>query len=288
MARAKTLGIHPGKSGFTFSAGALQQRWKALHQGDREPFPAEKRIAQLAEASPAVARTVGDRGGPKAAAVALQAAWRQFHEGEFQRAIEAGDELGTLGAIVANKSAAIHAQYLEKDARRALRLLQSAIERGESAVEELPDSANAHYTLALVLGRHSQRSSIVEALAAGVAGHVRAHLEKALALEPAHAEAHVAFGLYHAEIVAKLGGIAARFTYGATAEAATGHFKKAVKLAPEAPVAWLEYAHGLHLLDARKFAEEAKAMLDKAAGCAPRDVMEQLDVEHAVRLSRRD
>lgn len=287
MARAKTSGTTSGKSGFTFAASALQQYWAALHHGDREPYPAEKWIAQLAKSSPGVAESVDDCGGTKAAAIALQDAWREFHQGEFQHAVEAGGKLGVLGAIVANKSAAIHAQYHEKDARRALRLLQSAIERGESAVEELPESANAHYTLALVLGRHSQRSSIIEALAAGVAGRIRAHLEKALALEPAHAEAHVAFGLYHAEIVAKLGSLAARLTYGATLEAATGHFKKAVKLAPGAPIAWLEYAHGLHLLDARKFAEEAKAMLDKAAGCTPRDAMEQLDCEHAARLSRR-
>jgi tetratricopeptide (TPR) repeat protein len=218
----------------------------------------------------------------------LQGAWRSFHEGEFERAIEAGAKLGVLGTIVANKSAAIHAQYRVKDERRALRFLQAAIERGEAAVEELPDSANAHYTLALVLGRHSQRSSIIEALAAGFAGRIRGHLERTLELEPAHAEAHVAFGLYHAEIVAKLGALAARLTYGANLEAATGHFKKAIRLAPEAPVAWLEYAHGLHLLDARKFADEAKAMLDKAAGCAPRDAMEQLDAEHARQLSGRD
>jgi hypothetical protein len=152
----------------------------------------------------------------------------------------------------------------------------------------LPDSANAHYTLALVLGRHSQRSSIVEALAAGFAGRIRGHLERALVLEPAHAEAHVAFGLYHAEIVAKLGGLAARLTYGATLDAATGHFKKATRLAPEIPVVWLEYAHGLHLLDARKFAQEAKTLLAKAAGCTPRDAMEQLDVERARRLSGSD
>jgi tetratricopeptide (TPR) repeat protein len=288
MARAKTSGDPSGKSGFTFAAGALQQHWAALHKGDREPYPAEKRLAQLAQASPAVAKAVEDCGGTKAAAVALQSAWRDFHEGNFRRAVEAGGRLGVLGAIVANKSAAIQAQYREKDARHALRVLQSAIELGESAVKELPDSANTHYTLALVLGRHSQRSSIIEALAAGLAGRIRAHLEKTLELEPSHAEAHVAFGLYHAEIVAKLGGIAARLTYGASLDAAIGHFKKAIKLAPAAPVAWLEYAHGLHLLDARKFAAEAKEMLDKAAGCTPHDVMEQLDVEHAAQLSRRD
>lgn len=288
MARTKVSGSRSGKSRVEFAAGALQQRWTALHKGDREPFPAEKRIAQLAGKSPAVAKSVTACGGAAAASLALQDAWRAFHEGEFQRAVEAGGKLGVLGANVANKAAAIHAQYREKDKARALRLLHAAIERGETAVEELPDSPNAHYTLALVLGRHSQRSSIVEALAAGFAGRVREHLERTLELEPSHAEAHVAFGLYHAEIVAKIGGIVARLTYGATAEAAISHFKKAIKLAPEAPVTWLEYAHGLHLLDARKFADEAQSLLGKAAGCAPRDAMEQLDVEHARELSGAD
>jgi tetratricopeptide (TPR) repeat protein len=288
MARAKNSGVRSSSAGFSFAGGALQQHWLLLHKGDREPYPTEKRIAQLAEQAPAIAKSVANVGGAKAAAAALQDAWRAFHEGDFQRAIEAGGKLGVLGAIVANKSAAIHAQYREKDGRRALRILQAAIERGETAAEDLPDSANAHYTLALVLGRHSQRSSIVEALAAGFAGRIRAQLERTLKLEPGHAEAHVAFGLYHAEIVAKLGGLAARLTYGATLDAATGHFKRAIKLAPESPVTWLEYAHGLHLLDARKFAEETSAMLDKAAGRTPRDAMEQLDVEHAKQLSGGD
>ena len=40
--------------------------------------------------------------------------------------------------------------------------------------------------------------------------------DKALKLEPNHADAHIALGTYHAEIVSKVGGMLASLTYGAS------------------------------------------------------------------------
>jgi len=268
-------------SDYSYRGNALKKHWAALHKGDREPYPSEQATARLAKAHPAVARGVTSHGGAAAVATELQEAWGAFHGGDFVRAIENASEHGALGAAVANKAAAIHTLYLEKNERHRLDLLQAAIERGESAVEQLPDCANAHYTLGLVLGRYSQRISILEALASGFAGRVHACLQRTLELEPRHAEAHIALGLYHAEIVSKLGGLAARLTYGASQDAAVEHFRHAIKLMPKSAIAHVEYAHGLLLLDADRHAQEVEKLCAYGAACKPLDVMEHLDVERA-------
>jgi tetratricopeptide (TPR) repeat protein len=182
---------------------------------------------------------------------------------------------------VAGKAAAIQTLYVEKNERKRLDILRKAIEHGETAVEQLPGYANAHYTLALVLGRYSQRISILEALAAGYGGRIREHLERTLALEPKHAEAHIALGLYHAELVKTIGSLGARLTYGASEEAAVEHFRRAVRLVPGSAIARVEYAHGLRLLDADAHREEVEELCAKAASCKPLDMMEQLDIERA-------
>lgn len=264
-----------------FPGTELHERWSRLHQTDREPWPDARAVGRLARAGAPLTGWVEERGGPAAVAEALQDAWRAFHSGAFARAAQQGEKLGALGAAVANKAAAVDSLYSKRNAAQLLHALESAVARGEQAVAELPGHANTHYTLALVIGRYSQRISILKALAAGLAGRIREHLERTLALEPRHAEAHLAFGLYHAEIVAKLGSLAASLTYGASASAAAEHFRQALALAPASPIIRMEYAHGLLLLDPARHRREAHELYAQAAACAPADAMERLDVARA-------
>jgi tetratricopeptide (TPR) repeat protein len=261
----------------------LREQWSRLHQTDREPWPDAHAVGKLAKGRTQLASSIEAHGGAAAVAAALQEAWGAFHSGAFARAVLAGEKIGALGAAVANKAAAIDSLYSKRSAAQLLRALESAIARGEQAVAELPDHPNTHYTLALVLGRYSQRISILKALAAGLASRVREHLERTLALEPRHAEAHLALGLYHAEIVGKLGSLAASLTYGATSNAAMEHFRQALTLAPASPIVRMEYAHGLLLLDATRHLPQAQELYSQAAACEPADAMERLDVARARR-----
>jgi tetratricopeptide (TPR) repeat protein len=264
-----------------FAGSALEDRWPELHKGDREPYPNAPRVARLAKQHAKFVKWIDAHGGAKEIANGVQNAWRQFHTGNFSGAIAAGSKLGALGATAANKAAAIHS--LEARGDEPIRLLDAAIARGKEAVEALPDDANAHYMLALALGRYSQRISIVQALATGIATLVRTHLETSLELQPRHAEAHVALGLYHAEIVAKIGSLLAGITYQASSEAAIEHFRSAIKLIPGSPIAKVEYANGLLLLNGNKSREQANELYASAAACEPMDAMEHLDVERARR-----
>jgi tetratricopeptide (TPR) repeat protein len=261
-----------------FAGDKLQKAWKELHAGDGEPFPDEKRAAALLKAAGKAAPKGLDA---KATAGALQQAWRDFHEGNFRAAFEAGEKLGPVGASVAVKALGIHATYLVEDEAEQESRYQRAAALAEAAVKALPDEANSHYRHAFALGRYSQKLSIAKALKMGLAGKVKSSLDAALALAPKHAEARTALGLYHAEIVGKVGGMLAKFTYGASAGEAEKQLKEALKLTPESPIAWIEFGNAQLLLHGAKGEDDAAAAFAKAAKLKPRDAMERLDAEWA-------
>lgn len=265
---------------YSYAGAALKKAWARLHAGDLEPFPDPEHLAALAGVKTSAA-VPGFKGDWDDLALRLQDAWRAFHRGDFQDACEAGAKLGPLGAQVANKAAGVYCTYLEEDDRRAARLLTEAAKRGEEACRKLPGSANAWYFQAFVLGRYAQRISVLKALGEGVGTKVRKALDTALELEPRHADAHIALGAYHAEIIDKVGGLAGKLTYGADRGAAVKHFEKAIKLNPDAPVACMEYANALLMMEGDRKSAEAVKLYRKAADCKPADAMERLDVEQA-------
>ena len=265
---------------YAYAGPALKKAWVRLHAGDMEPFPEPQGLAALAGVKPS-GPVPGFKGDWEDLALRLQDAWRAFHRGDFQEACEAGARLGPMGAQVANKAAAVYCTYLEEDDKRAVRLLTEAARRGEEACRKLPGSANAWYFHAFALGRYAQRISVLKALGEGVGTKVQKALNTAIELEPAHADAHIALGAYHAEIIDKVGALAGKLTYGADRSTAVRHFEKAIKLNPEAAVAYMEYANGLLMMEGDKKRADAVKLYRKAAGCKPADAMERLDVEQA-------
>jgi len=259
----------------------LHKCWARAHLTDHEPWPDESLIKRLASHNAPFDAWLSSQESVAALAEGLQEAWRKFHAGEFAKAIAAADELGPLGSVVANKATAVDTLYSKHNQAQILKVLEAAIARGEEAIQMLDAHANAHYTLALVLGRYSQRISIMTALTEGLGGRIRRHLERVLELEPRHAEAHLALALYHAEIVGKLGSLAAGLAYGASRDAAAEHLQRAVKLAPHSPIVLMEDAYGLLLLDKDGNREQARSRYQQAAECEPLDAMERLYVVHA-------
>jgi len=242
-------------SAFRYPGSKLKAAWSDLHRGDQEPFPASKD---------------------------LQEAWRCFHAGDFQKAVELADAFGLAGHAVANKATGIYATYLEKDQKRKTACFQSAIERAERAIDEFPDDPNSHYFHAFNLGRYSQSISIVKALKQGVGGKILASLRQALELQPRHAEAHTAMAMYHAEIIDKVGKLIGGMTYGASETKALEHFRKALELTPRAPIANIEYGNGLYLLYGERKIDQVAELYEKASEMKPHDAMEKLDIEAAL------
>ncbi len=263
--------------GFDYSGDKLKKFWSALHAGDCEPFPDAKRAGAL------LASLAKPPKGIDAATLAsqLQEAWRAFHHGEFEDAFNIGESLGVLGASVAIKAIGIHATYLVDDEAERLRRFDTGAKLAEAAIQALPDEANSHYRRAFALGRYSQGISIGKALTMGLAGKVRESLDKTIALAPKHAEAHTALGVFHAEVISKVGAMIGGLTYGAKASAAESHIKTALKLTPTSPIAHVEQANILLLLHGSKKEDAAADAFEQATKLKPHDAMEKLDQEYA-------
>lgn len=275
MAKSKWAAFpHPDKA-FDHAGDKLAKAWKHLHAGDLEPYPDEKHVTKLLKANAKLGKDAGK------IATRLQDAWRAFHRGDFQDAHDAGVALGALGASVAIKAGGIHATYLVKSDKDKLARYADLADLAEKAIADLPDEANSHYRRAFALGRYSQCLSVAQALAQGIAGKVKTSLDATLKLAPKHAEAHTALGLYHAEIVGKVGGMLAKLTYGASAGEADKQLKEALKLTPDSPIAWIEYGNAQLLLRGDKGEDDAAAAFDKAAKLKPHDAMEALDAAWA-------
>ena len=231
-------------SDYAFEGDALEASWEDLHTGDKEPYPEDEALAD---------------------------AWRAFHRGDFQQAVELADAVGIEGHAVANKATGIYATYLEENSNRQVGLFKEAIDRAEAAIDAFPDDANAHYFHAFNLGRYSQSISIVKALSQGIGGKIQTSLQNALNLEPAHAEASTAMGMYHAEIVSKVGKMLGKMTYGASPGKAIQCFDQSLELTPGSPIAHIEYGNGLYLLYEDDRIDDVSDVYIKASELEPMD-----------------
>ena len=267
---------HPDKA-YDYAGARLKAHWSRLHQGDCEPYPAAGELKKLVARYPELAPS----GTLEQAVAKLEDAWRAYHQGDFGRAVELGLAVKPLGYSVANKAANIYATYLETDESAKLALFLESAERAEWVFGHAKSVVNAWYFHAQALGRYGQGISVVKALAQGLGGKVKTSLEQAIHLEPHHADAHIAMGTYHAEIVSKVGAMLANLTYGASRDEAVKHFDTALKLNPHSAIARVEYANGLAMMFGESKLARATSLYKEAAACPPADAMERLDAELA-------
>lgn len=229
----------------------LREQWGRLHSGNREPFPESAQ---------------------------LQEAWRQYHLGNFGQAVDIGMQMGGQGLVPAAFATTIYAQYIEQDGKRKPELFKEVMVLCKEAVFGTA-SANVHYMYAVAMGRYSQCVSMVEALTQGYAGKIKEQIEKCLALEPGHAEAHVTLAGWHAAVTDQAGALMGRMMYGATQEAAHEHYEQGLRLAPESVVPYIEYARGLEVMYGRD--SGIARNLQHAMQLTPLDAMQRLDQQQA-------
>ena len=242
---------------YDFDAAKVKKQWARLHAGDAEPLPKDAK---------------------------LLAAWVLFHAGEFHKAFDAGLEAAasgqSAGITVANKAQAIYANYLEKSEKTKLAMFQEVMARAEALATQEPKNPSAHYWLAYAVGRYGQGISVAKALSQGLGSKVKNALETTLKLAPRHADAHVALGAFHAEVIDKVGSLLGK-TQGASKTIGLAMFQQALKLTPASAIAMVEYANGLVMLEGDKKMKDAEKLYADAAACTPADAAERLDVEMA-------
>jgi tetratricopeptide (TPR) repeat protein len=244
----------PHHGAFAYDAGSIRTVWDRLHAGDAEPWPADARVLD---------------------------AWVLFHNGEFQKATEAGLAAGGGGMTVANKATCIYANYLEKKEKAKLDLLMEAANRAEQHARDAPETPNAWYWQAYALGRYSQGISVAKALAQGLGTKVKDALETTIRLQPQHADAHVALAAFHAEVIDKVGSLIGGMTYGAKKDIGLKLYQQALAINPTSVITLIEYANGLVMLEGEKKMKEATRLYEQAVGIKPLDATEWLDTELA-------
>ena len=244
----------PHAGAFHLDAAGVLQRWARLHAGDAEPPPADPAVLQ---------------------------AWVLFHNGDFAQACAAGLAAGGSGITVANKATAIYANYLEPSEKKRLDLFRLVATRAEQQAQATPADPNAWYWHAYALGRYSQGISIAKALAQGLGNKVKETLEKVIALAPQHADAHLALGIFHAEVIDKVGALIGSMTYGAKKDVGLRMFRQGLELHPGSVIGMVEYAHALLMLEGDSRMDEANRLYERAAAAEPQDATERLDVDLA-------
>jgi tetratricopeptide (TPR) repeat protein len=243
---------------FALTPAELKKAWPRLHRGDREPMPRH---------------------------VDLLRGWGYFHRGNFERATDLGLRLAadglSAGTTLANKATCVYASYLEPSERAKLELFQLVAQRAEAQQQADPDNANAYYFQAYAVGRYGQSVSVAKALAQGLGTRVMQSLERAIALQPKHADAHVALGAFHAEVIDKVGSLIAAITYGVRKDLSLKHFEAARQLNPGSAICMVEHANALVMLDGDLKMDSATQLYKRAARSKPRDAMEWLHVARA-------
>jgi tetratricopeptide (TPR) repeat protein len=244
----------PHLGDYPFDAASLRSEWARLHAGDAEPLPRDE---------------------------AVLAAWALFHAGEFQQAAQAGLQAGGDGITVANKATCIYANYLEKKEKTKLDLLLEVAQRAEAQALADAKNPNAWYWQAYALGRYSQGISVARALAQGLGNRVKESLERTISLQPKHADAHIALGAFHAEVIDKVGTLIGGMTHGANKDTGLRLFQDGLKLHPGSAIGMIEYANGLVMLEGDKRMKEATKLYEQAAKSKPMDAKERLEVDMA-------
>ena len=238
---------------YQYDSANLAAQWQQLHLGDLEPLPSDPGVL---------------------------AAWGLFHNGQFQQATEAALSAGAAGATVAN-GATTYARYLEKREQQRQALFMQAAERALAQTEHEPNNANAWYSYGHALQHYSQGISVAKALAQGLGNKVKQSLEQAIALAPRHADARIALGAFHAEVIDKVGPLIGGMTYGAKKDVALRLFQEALQLQPTSALGRTEYANALIMLEGESRMAEANILYEQAAHTTPLDAAQHLATQMA-------
>ena len=226
-----------------------------------------------------------------AGAQSIEAARTAYAEGRFVEAAELAAALETSVAYaLAAESLGIHGYYVAEDNDKPT-LFDRGILLAQEAIRLDPVNPEAHFQLAHVMGRKAQIAGVMEAIRGGYVQKVRAAIEAALRLNPDMAAAHLSLAAWHVEVVKGVGRLIAKMRYRASRRDALEHYKRALELAPDEIVIFVEYAYGLMLLNENKNRQQVRDLLARAVAMPPKDtfdrILHQLAVERLADLDPR-
>ena len=217
----------------------------------------------------------GEASPPTAAARAA------FDEGRYLEAADLGESLGTSeGHALAADALAVYGHYVAADAEK-----QPILERARRAADEAlaldGTSAEARFQVAHAMARYAQSLGPAKAVRQGFVGKSREAIEAVLEVDPDLAKARLSLASWHADVVAGVGRLIARLTYGATVQGAMENYERALELAPEEKATYFEFARGLSAIGGRKDRARVRELLTQALALPVRTDLDRIIHEQA-------
>lgn len=194
-----------------------------------------------------------------------------YAEGDYRGAArEAGTLSSAQGHGLAARALLAHAMTEAAfDARRPF--FEEALKQAEAALALDSKVVEGHLQYVIAIGHIGRLDGPLAAQARGYPDQAKSHIDAALALEPDNPWALATLGAWNIEI-ARSGilGIG-RLLFGASRKAGMAAFDRAVVADADNVVVPYEYALALLALDARRYREAARGMLDTALTRVARD-----------------
>lgn len=215
-------------------------------------------------------------GTPETWFAQAEVAYQQFDNQEalrlFRQVYEAEPDYPNILFRLTRSHIDVGEDFEDNGDESAKQHYEQALNYARLALEESPDSVEAHLGIATAFGRMALFSGGKQKVR--YSRDVKMHLDRALELDPTNAKAHAALGVYHRE-VASLSWFLRRFAvklFGGlpkvSVKESRQHLEQAVQLQPDWTFAHLELGKTLWKLDKK---DAAWKEWDKALSCPQQD-----------------
>lgn len=194
-----------------------------------------------------------------------------YKDGDFEKTLAAGRELGTKeGLQFALRAQLIRAQYILPPEER-LPALAKAIPEARSALARYPDDVELIISTGILIGLRGRMERSV-----GDGKEARALFEKALELDPDQPWALGALGSWHAETVHEAGAIAARLVMGAKKKHAYAYFDQAYEADPNNLPILAAYIRMIFKLEPKHLAGRLRVLIREVENAEPKNGLDRL------------
>ncbi len=168
--------------------------------------------------------------------------------GHFEQAVQAGQEIGTPGAL-ATAAEALNAKLMLGLARHGKKTAKQAMKLAEAALKLKPDHKKARLQYAIALGFYGRHVSSFTAWRKNLPPKIWAAAERAEAVDPDNPQIDALKGAWHLNMLIKAGSFNVEKKYGANRDKGVAYFKKALTRSPNDLVILSNYLMLLYVLE---------------------------------------
>lgn len=267
---------------FKFDNEQLKAEWNHFHRGTLAPYPTTEDMENIS----AVATRLFDNHRavrPDELASGLQEAWRAVFEGRFADAKDIGFDLGPVGYVPAFFGQVYFAMRLATPQVRK-EMLTDIVGFADMLKHIRGKDPLANFGVAMAMALITREAPLRETLKLGYVPKMISLLDDCLRNWPTQSYALTAMGGIHGGMIARVGKLTAKLSYGATLSKFESYFQEGFAVNSDIAIAHIEYAELSHQLHGKRAAKKVAHHIEKARTIEPTNAIEYLDQLHAVQL----